>query len=126
VGDKYARTPVYYAFELYRPHMGARLVPMTIDVPELSVELISGSGRLPGHQTAERRVVARAVREQEELVRGVKGDDVARPAARFAERLETAVGEHACDEVLAEARIPQITAAVCRKPAAAPSRLPAE
>ena len=48
VGDKYARTPVYYAFELYRPHMGARLVPMTIDVPELSVELISGSGRLPG------------------------------------------------------------------------------
>ena len=48
VGDKYTRTPVYHAFELYRPHMGARLVPMRIEAPELSVELLSGSGRLPG------------------------------------------------------------------------------
>jgi len=48
VGDKYARTPVYYAFEMYRPHMGARLVPLRIEAPELSVELLSGSGRLPG------------------------------------------------------------------------------
>ena len=47
VGDKYARTPVYYAFEMYRPHMGARLVPLRIEAPELSVELLSGSGRLP-------------------------------------------------------------------------------
>jgi alpha-L-arabinofuranosidase len=48
VGDKYTRTPVYYAFEMYRPHMGARLVPLRIEAPELSVELLSGSGRLPG------------------------------------------------------------------------------
>ena len=47
VGDKYARTPVYHAFELYRPHVGSRLVPMRIEAPELSVELLSGSGRLP-------------------------------------------------------------------------------
>jgi alpha-L-arabinofuranosidase len=47
VGDKYTRTPVYYAFEMYRPHMGARLVPLRIEAPELSVELLSSSGRLP-------------------------------------------------------------------------------
>jgi alpha-N-arabinofuranosidase len=39
---------VYHAFELYRPHMGARLVPMRIEAPELCVELLSGAGRLPG------------------------------------------------------------------------------
>jgi alpha-N-arabinofuranosidase len=33
---------------MYRPHMGARLVPLRIEAPELSVELSSGSGRLPG------------------------------------------------------------------------------
>jgi alpha-N-arabinofuranosidase len=48
VENRYARTPVYHAFELYRPHMGARLVPMRIEAPELSVELLSGAGRLPG------------------------------------------------------------------------------
>jgi alpha-N-arabinofuranosidase len=48
VGDKYVRTPAYYAFELYRPHMGGRLVPARIDVPELTVPLLEGSARLPG------------------------------------------------------------------------------
>jgi alpha-N-arabinofuranosidase len=48
VGDKYARTPAYYTFELYRPHMGARSVPVRITLPELTVPLLEGTGRLPG------------------------------------------------------------------------------
>jgi alpha-N-arabinofuranosidase len=48
VGDRYARTPAYYTFEMYRPHMGARLVPMRVQAPELSVEILSGSARLAG------------------------------------------------------------------------------
>jgi alpha-N-arabinofuranosidase len=48
VGDKYTRTPAYYTFEMYRPHMGARLVPVKISLPELTVPLLEGSGRLPG------------------------------------------------------------------------------
>jgi len=47
-GDKYTRTPVYYAFEMYAPHMGGRLVPARISIPELTVPLLEGSGRLPG------------------------------------------------------------------------------
>ena len=48
VGDKYTRTPAYYTFEMYRPHMGGRLVPARINVPELTVPLLEGSARLPG------------------------------------------------------------------------------
>jgi alpha-L-arabinofuranosidase len=48
VGGKYTRTPAYYAFEMYRPHMGGRLVPARINVPEMTVPLLEGSGRLPG------------------------------------------------------------------------------
>lgn len=48
VEDAYTRTPAYYTFEMYQAHMGARLVPMRIDVPELTVPLLAGSGRLPG------------------------------------------------------------------------------
>jgi len=48
VEDKYMRTPAYYAFEIYRPHMGARLVPMRIQVPELEVPLLSGGAKLAG------------------------------------------------------------------------------
>jgi alpha-N-arabinofuranosidase len=48
VGDKYTRTPAYYTFELYRPHMGGRLVPLKISLPELTVPLLEGTGRLPG------------------------------------------------------------------------------
>ena len=47
VGDKYTRTPVYYTFEMYRPHMGGRLVPVRIGRPEVTVPLLEGSGRLP-------------------------------------------------------------------------------
>jgi alpha-N-arabinofuranosidase len=48
VGDKYTRTPAYYTFEMYRPHMGGTLVPARIDVPDLAVPLLEGTGRLPG------------------------------------------------------------------------------
>jgi alpha-L-arabinofuranosidase len=48
VGDKYTRTPAYHTFDMYRPHMGARLVPMRIRVPELTVPILEGSARLPG------------------------------------------------------------------------------
>jgi len=48
VGDKYVRTPAYYTFEMYRPHMGGRLVPARIDVPALTVPLLEGSARLAG------------------------------------------------------------------------------
>ena len=48
VEDGYARTPVYYAFEMYRPHMGARLVPMRVQAPELSVEVLAGTAKLGG------------------------------------------------------------------------------
>jgi alpha-N-arabinofuranosidase len=48
VEDRFTRTPAYYAFEMYRPHMGARSIPIQIFVPELSVPLLSGSARLPG------------------------------------------------------------------------------
>jgi alpha-N-arabinofuranosidase len=48
VGDKYTRTPTYSIFELYRPHMGARLVPAKIDFPEMTVPLLEGSASLPG------------------------------------------------------------------------------
>ena len=47
VGDKYARTPAYYTFEMYRPHMGGRLVPLKVDLPDLTVPILEGSARLP-------------------------------------------------------------------------------
>jgi alpha-N-arabinofuranosidase len=48
VGDKYTRTPAYYTFEMYRPHMGGTFVPARITVPELTVPLLEGSAKLPG------------------------------------------------------------------------------
>jgi alpha-N-arabinofuranosidase len=47
VGDKYARTPVYSVFEMYRPHMGGRSLPVKVDLPPLTVPLLEGSARLP-------------------------------------------------------------------------------
>ncbi len=47
-GDQFCRTPAYYVFEMYRPHMGGRLVPVQANVPELNVEGIAGPARLPG------------------------------------------------------------------------------
>jgi alpha-N-arabinofuranosidase len=48
VGDKYVRTPAYYVFEMYRPHMGARAVPIRIGVPERTVPVLDGSAKLFG------------------------------------------------------------------------------
>ena len=42
------RTPAYYTFLMYRPHMGARLVPMQIGIPELTVPILEGSAKLAG------------------------------------------------------------------------------
>ena len=47
VGDKYARTPAYYAFEMYRPHMGGALLPARISLPEMTVPLPEGTGKIP-------------------------------------------------------------------------------
>jgi alpha-N-arabinofuranosidase len=46
-GDQYTRTPAYYAFEMYRPHMGAMVVPVTINLPEMTVPLLEGTAKLP-------------------------------------------------------------------------------
>jgi alpha-N-arabinofuranosidase len=48
VGDKYTRTPTYSTFDMYRPHMGGRLVPARLEVPYLTVTLLDGEGKLPG------------------------------------------------------------------------------
>jgi alpha-L-arabinofuranosidase len=44
--DKYARTPPYYVFEMYRPHMGARLAPMQIRGDELTVPVQEGAAKM--------------------------------------------------------------------------------
>ena len=36
-GDRYTRTPVYYVFEMYKNHMGARSVPLRVRCDELAV-----------------------------------------------------------------------------------------
>ena len=46
--DKYIRTPPYYVFEMYRPHMGARLVPMQVRVDELTVPVQEGTAKIAG------------------------------------------------------------------------------
>ena len=42
-GDDFVRTPIYYAFELYMSHMGARRVPLAINVNEITVPVLSAS-----------------------------------------------------------------------------------
>jgi len=44
--DKYTRTPPYYVFEMYRPHMGARLAPMQVRGSELTVPTQEGTAKL--------------------------------------------------------------------------------
>jgi alpha-N-arabinofuranosidase len=46
-GDQYTRTPAYYAFEMYRPHMGATGVPVTINLPEMTVPVLEVTAKLP-------------------------------------------------------------------------------
>jgi len=47
-GDKFVRTPVYHAFDMYRAHRGARQVPVKNPVPDLNVPVLAGQARLPG------------------------------------------------------------------------------
>ncbi len=47
-GDKYARTPAYYVFEMYRPHMGGQSVPLKISLPEMTVPILEGTAKIPG------------------------------------------------------------------------------
>jgi alpha-N-arabinofuranosidase len=46
--DQYTRTPPYYVFEMYRPHMGARLAPMRIRVDDLTVQAQEGAAKIAG------------------------------------------------------------------------------
>jgi alpha-N-arabinofuranosidase len=45
--DKYTRTPAYYVFEMYRPHMGARQVPLQIHAGELTIPIQQGTAKMP-------------------------------------------------------------------------------
>jgi alpha-N-arabinofuranosidase len=47
-GDRYARTPPYYVFEMYRSHMGSRLASMKIRCDELKVPSRTGTASMPG------------------------------------------------------------------------------
>jgi alpha-L-arabinofuranosidase len=47
-GDRYARTPVFSVFEMYRPHMGATLAQMHIHCDELKVPSRNGDATMPG------------------------------------------------------------------------------
>ena len=47
VDDRYTRTPAYYTFELYKPHMGARYLAPVLDLPQMTVPLLEGTGSLP-------------------------------------------------------------------------------
>jgi alpha-N-arabinofuranosidase len=46
--DRYVRTPVYYIFEMYKPHMGAKLAPAKIQAADLNVAVLDGQATLPG------------------------------------------------------------------------------
>jgi alpha-L-arabinofuranosidase len=47
-GDRYARTPPYYVFEMYRNHMNSRLAAMKIRCDELKVPSRTGTATMPG------------------------------------------------------------------------------
>jgi alpha-N-arabinofuranosidase len=47
-GDHYTRTPVYYVFEMYKGHMGARSAPMRVRCDELTVPGGAGTVKMPG------------------------------------------------------------------------------
>jgi alpha-L-arabinofuranosidase len=46
-GADFVRTPVYYVFDMYRSHMGARLVPVKNPFSSTNVPALSGTGSLP-------------------------------------------------------------------------------
>jgi alpha-L-arabinofuranosidase len=45
--DKYTRTPPYYVFEMYRPHMDARSIPMQIRTDDMTVPTQKGTAKMP-------------------------------------------------------------------------------
>ena len=47
-GDRYCRTPAYHVFDMYRPHMGAKLLPLRVRAAELSVPALAGNARIAG------------------------------------------------------------------------------
>jgi alpha-L-arabinofuranosidase len=47
-GDRFARTPVYYVFEMYRNHMRSRQASMRIRCDELKVPSRNGVATMPG------------------------------------------------------------------------------
>lgn len=47
-GDRYARTPVFYVFDMYRGHMGARLASMRIRSHDLKAPSRNAPGTIPG------------------------------------------------------------------------------
>ncbi|QOY88107.1 alpha-N-arabinofuranosidase [Paludibaculum fermentans] len=47
-GDRYARTPVYHVFDMYRGHMGGRLAQLNIRTPERKVPSRNGAVTLAG------------------------------------------------------------------------------
>ena len=47
-GDRFVRTPVYYVFDMYRAHMGARQVPVTNPAQDRNVTGLAGPAYLPG------------------------------------------------------------------------------
>jgi alpha-N-arabinofuranosidase len=47
-GDRFTRTPVYYVFEMYKNHMGAKSVPLRARCDELTVPASGGTARMPG------------------------------------------------------------------------------
>jgi alpha-N-arabinofuranosidase len=46
--DKYTRTPPYYVFEMYRPHLGARSVPLQIRAEQMTVPVQEGTAKIAG------------------------------------------------------------------------------
>jgi alpha-N-arabinofuranosidase len=46
-GADFVRTPVYHVFDMYRSHMGARLVQVKNPFPSANVAALSGTGSLP-------------------------------------------------------------------------------
>jgi alpha-L-arabinofuranosidase len=47
-GNRFARTPVYYVFEMYRNHMRSQLAAMNIRCDELKVPSRNGTATMPG------------------------------------------------------------------------------
>ncbi len=45
--EKYTRTPPYYVFEMYRPHMGAQQLPIDVRAGELTVPARDGVAKMP-------------------------------------------------------------------------------